>query len=136
MDRLWDFVTRRRYNHYYLRYLAWDLGLNEYFHLPYAENHVKPSWFGFAMITRGDISRNDLCQYLDSAGVGNRPVFGGNLLRQPAYKDIPRRVVGDLPNSNAVHEHAFWIGCWPGLEDAQLEYAMDMIAQYVRGGKK
>ncbi len=135
IDRLPGFVAKRRHNHDYLRRLAWDLGLNEYFHLPYAENHVKPSWFGFAMISRGDIRRNDLCRYLDSVGVGNRPVFGGNLLRQPAYKDIPRRVIGDLPNSNVVHEHAFWIGCWPGLEDAQLEYAMDMIAQYVRGGR-
>ncbi len=136
MGRLDEFILKRRHNHDYLRRIAWDLGLNEYFHLPYAENHVKPSWFGFALISRGDISRNDLCRYLDSAGVGNRPVFGGNLLRQPAYKDIPHRVIGDLPNSNAVHEHAFWIGCWPGLEDAQLEYAMDMIAQYVRGGGK
>jgi CDP-6-deoxy-D-xylo-4-hexulose-3-dehydrase len=132
--RLPEFVIKRRRNHALLRALAWTLELDNHFELPYRENHVKPSWFGFAMICKDGIKRNDLCQWLDSVGVGNRPVFGGNLLRQPAYRDIPRRVIGDLPNSNIVHERAFWIGCWPGLEQPQLEYAMEMIEKYAKGG--
>ena len=133
MERLPEFVKQRQENHDFLLYYAEDLGLNEYFILPYAEPHVvSVSWFGFAMICEYYVNRNDLCHYLDGAGVGNRPVFGGNLLRQPAYKDIKYRVIGDLPNSNIVHERAFWIGCWPGLETSQLEYAMEMITQYVR----
>jgi CDP-6-deoxy-D-xylo-4-hexulose-3-dehydrase len=132
MDRLPGFIKSRRVNHATLRAMAWSLGLNEYFRMPYAENHCQPSWFGFAMICNRGIDRNALCQWLDSVGVGNRPLFGGNLLRQPAYKDIPRRVIGDLPNSDIMHERAFWIGCWPELEMNQLEYAIEMIAQYVR----
>jgi len=134
MDRLPEFVEKRRHNHEYLRALAFERGLSEYFILPYQEPHINPSWFGFTLICRGDVARNDLCRYLDGVGVGNRPVFGGNLLRQPAYADIPHRVIGDLANSNIVHERAFWIGCWPGLVDAQLEYAIEMIPKYVRGG--
>lgn len=132
MDRLDDFVEARQYNHAYLLRMAWDLGLNEYFQLPYKENHCSPSWFGFALICRDGVNRNDLCQWLDSVGVGNRPVFGGNLLRQPAYEYARYRQAVDLQNSHIVHERAFWIGCWPGLKDRQLEYAMDMLAQYVR----
>jgi CDP-6-deoxy-D-xylo-4-hexulose-3-dehydrase len=132
MERLPGFVEKRQYNHAYLLKLAEELELHEYFILPYPEPHVSPSWFGFAMISRGEVNRNKLCQWLDSVGVGNRPVFGGNLLRQPAYRDIPRRVIGNLPNSDIVHERAFWIGCWPGLNTDQLEYAMDMITQFVR----
>ena len=133
MDRLPEFVLKRRHNHEYLLALANARGLVEYFRLPVQAAHVEPSWFGFAFICRDGVDRNELCRYLDSVGVGNRPVFGGNLLRQPAYHDIPRRVIGDLPNSNVVHERAFWIGCWPGLEDDQLEYAIEMIAKYVKG---
>jgi len=132
MEHLPEFVQKRQENHAFLLYYAEDLGLGEYFILPYEEPHVSVSWFGFAMICEDNVNRNDLCHYLDGAGVGNRPVFGGNLLRQPAYRDIPRRVIGDLPNSNIVHERAFWIGCWPGLETSKLEYAMEMIATYVR----
>jgi CDP-6-deoxy-D-xylo-4-hexulose-3-dehydrase len=135
MDRLPDFVARRRYNHDYLMQLAKSLGLDEHFILPVQEGHLEPSWFGFALICKDGIERNAICQWLDSVGVGNRPVFGGNLLRQPAYKDITRRVIGDLTNSNIVHERAFWIGCWPGLDNVQLEYAMSKIAEYARGGK-
>jgi CDP-6-deoxy-D-xylo-4-hexulose-3-dehydrase len=131
MERLDGFVADRRANHEALQRLALDLGLDDYFMLPYAENHCAPSWFGFALICRGNF-RNELCRWLDSVGVGNRPVFGGNLLRQPGYQNIAHWVVNDLPNSNIVHERAFWIGCWPGLNDDQLEYAMDMICQYVR----
>jgi len=132
VDRLLEFIDKRKHNHAYLQKLAEKLGLGGYFILPYVEPHISASWFGFAMICRDGVDRNALCRYLDSVGVGNRPVFGGNLLRQPAYRDIPRRVIGDLPNSNIVHERAFWIGCWPGLETSKLEYAMEMIATYVR----
>jgi len=131
MDRLGEFTARRRENHAYLLKLAWEMGLNEYFHLPYKDNHCNPSWFGFALICREDF-RNSLCQWLDSVGVGNRPVFGGNLLRQPAYKDIPYRRTERLLNSHLVHDYAFWIGCWPGLNNDQLEYAIEMIVQGVR----
>jgi CDP-6-deoxy-D-xylo-4-hexulose-3-dehydrase len=132
MDRLPGFVEARRHNHDYLRSAAWSLDLAEYFALPYAENHCQPSWFGFALISRGQVDRNDLCRYLDSVGIGNRPLFGGNLLRQPAYANLNCRIIGNLRNSNIVHQHAFWIGCWPGLNETQLEYSIDMLTQYVR----
>jgi len=132
MDRVDEFVAKRKHNHSYLKELAWSLELDEYFYLPAQETEAMPSWFGFALICRDGIARNDICRWLDTQGIGNRPVFGGNLLRQPAYQSIRHRVIGNLPNSNVVHERAFWIGCWPGLNDDQLEYAIDKIAEYTR----
>ena len=132
MDRLPEFVTRRQHNSDYLFFLADGYNLDKYFILPTEETHVNPSWFGFVFICHDGIDRNALCQWLDSQGVGNRPVFGGNLLRQPAYQNIEARIIGGLKNSNIVHKRAFWIGCWPGLEDDQLEYAIEKIAEYVR----
>lgn len=135
MDRLPDFIQKRRENHDFLTMLADDMGLGDYFTLPYCDPRANPSWFGFALISHGEVKRNDICQWLDKQGIGNRPLFGGNLLRQPAYQSIDCRVIGDLRNSNIVHERAFWIGCWPGLMLDQLYYAIEKIAQYVRGGK-
>ena len=133
MDRLPAFVAFRHVNHVKLLWLARNKGLEEYFILPVLEPHVLPSWFGFALICREGVNRNELCRYLDSVGVGNRPVFGGNILRQPAYRGLLHGKVNDLPNSNIVHERAFWIGCWPGLNADQLEYSIDMISRYVKG---
>jgi len=132
MDRLANFTARRRINHLALRNLAQQAGLEEYFILPYAEEHIDPSWFGFSLICRWMVERNDLCRWLDARGIGNRPVFGGNLLRQPAYRNIPHRVIGSLENSDTVHERAFWIGCWPGLGMDQFEYAIGKLSEYVR----
>ena len=137
MERLPGFIRSRRENHNYLLRLAHELGLGEFFILPFEEYHVKASWFCFTLISRGEVSRNRLCQWLDSFGIGNRPVFGGNLLRQIAYHGIEKRIIGDLKNANIVHEQAFWVGCWPGLEYSQLDFVMDMINQFChQKGKK
>ncbi|MXC93649.1 DegT/DnrJ/EryC1/StrS family aminotransferase, partial [Escherichia coli] len=72
MDRLQDFVEQRQLNHAYLKQLAHSLGLDEHFILPARELDINPSWFGFALISRGNIKRNDICQWLDRQGVGNR----------------------------------------------------------------
>jgi CDP-6-deoxy-D-xylo-4-hexulose-3-dehydrase len=133
MDRLPGFIEKRKHNHATLRALAIDSGLQDYFMLSPSEGHCDPSWFGFALICKPGINRNELCQWLDSQGVGNRPLFGGNLLRQPAYQHIECRMIGDLANSNIVHERAFWIGCWQGLDNDQLEYAIDKIVEYTGG---
>jgi CDP-6-deoxy-D-xylo-4-hexulose-3-dehydrase len=133
MDRLEKFTEKRIVNWWKLYHLARKRNLREHFTFVECQAPpASPSWFGFSLICRDGIDRNDLCRWLDTQGVGNRPVFGGNLLRQPAYQHINRRWIGFLPNSDIVHERAFWIGCWQGLNDAQLEYAIDKIAEYTR----
>jgi len=135
MERLPGFVSQRMFHHSWLSVSADALDLDDHFDYISGLDDPKDvvSWFGFALICREHVNRNELCRWLDSQGVGNRPVFGGNLLRQPAYHNSTVRVIGDLPNSNIVHDRAFWIGCWQGLNDDQLEYAIEKIAEYVGG---
>lgn len=130
MKRLPGFIEARLHNHAYLHSLAHEYKLDEYFMLPKIPLDRNPSWFGYALICKEGIDRNKLCQFLDKRKIGVRPMFGGNLLRQPAYADIQSRTAANLINSNIVHDSAFWIGCWPGLTNNQLEYAMDMIYEY------
>jgi CDP-6-deoxy-D-xylo-4-hexulose-3-dehydrase len=99
--------------------------------LPEPTPHSDPSWFGFKIIVREDahFSRNDIVEHLEDHGIATRQVFAGNLLRQPAYRDMPHRVVGDLPNTDTMMNQAFWIGCYPGLAPEMLEH---MIATFER----
>ena len=62
-----------------------------------------------------------------------RQLFGGNLLRQPAYRDIPHRVVGPLDNADLVTEASFWVGVYPGLSDTMIDYLADSISAFVKG---
>ena len=127
LDRLESFVDIRRRNWKHLKDgLA---GLEEFFMLPRATEGSDPSWFGFALTVRKDspISRNEIVQSLNEMKIGTRLLFGGNLLRQPAFAGTPRRVIGDLVNTDIVMNDTFWIGVWPGLTIPMLDYMIESI---------
>ena len=107
--------------------------LEEFFILPQSTPGSEPSWFGFPLATRHEapFSRNEVVRYLEKHKIGTRLLFGGNLVRQPAYFDIPHRVVGNLENSDFVMNNVFWIGVYPGLSQNSLAYVVDMLHQGV-----
>ena len=123
LSKLDEFVNKRRANFQYLHNML--IGLPLFF--PIATPNSSPSWFGFAF---GVEDRNGLARYLDRHKIGNRPLFAGNITRQPAYKDVEYRVIGDLPIADYVHEHVLWIGCWPGLTKEMLDYTIEVIHGY------
>lgn len=127
LDRLDSFVELRRRNWKYLR--ARLQNLEEFLILPEATLDSDPSWFGFAMTVKpgGPKSRNTVVQELNDLKIGTRLLFGGNLLRQPAFKGTPRRVVGDLINTDIVMNDTFWIGVWPGLTVPMLDYVIESL---------
>jgi len=125
LERLERFVQKRRDN---WQYLCDHLkSLEEFLILPRPTKHSNPSWFGFAITVRKNspFSRNDIVKFLNENKIGTRLLFGGNLLRQPAFIGTPRRVVGDLNNSDIVMNDTFWIGVWPGLTEQMLDYVVD-----------
>ena len=92
-----------------------------------------PSWFGFAITVRSDapFSRRDLVRFLESRKIGTRLLFGGNLLRQPAYRGVRHRVVGSLANTDLVMSNTFWIGVYPGITEVMVDYVVDELRAYV-----
>ena len=101
--------------------------------LPEATPGAEPSWFGFALAVRpgAAFTRDQLVRHLESQKIGTRLLFGGNLLRQPAYRDIPHRVIGDLSGSEFIMNQVFWIGVYPGLTEAMIDYMAEAIGSFV-----
>lgn len=124
LDKLPRFIQARKDNWKYLHDGLKDL--ESHFILPEPTRNSDPAWFGFALSTRNG-NRRQVIDTLDKHGIGTRLLFGGNLLRQPAYADIQRRVIGDLPNTNYVAENTFWVGCWPGLTKEMLDYVIEVF---------
>jgi len=119
MDRLEGFIEARRAN--------FDLLLNalqdhsEQLILPQATEGSEPSWFGFPITIRDPrLDCRAFVQHLEGLGIGTRPLFGGSLVRQPAY----RHVFGSdlhFPNSDRTTSGTFWVGVWPGLTSQDME---------------
>ena len=131
MDKLDGFIAARNAN--WRRLLKGLKPLEEFLLLPKATKGSEPSWFGFPITVRegAPFSRFDLVQHIESRRIGTRQLFGGNLLRQPAYKGMPMRVVGSLVNADIVTESTFWIGVYPGLTGEIIEFMVGTISEFV-----
>ncbi len=133
LKKLPGFIEARRRN---FEILYRELkAFEEFLVLPSATPNTEPSWFGFPLAVRPEapFTRDQLTRHLESRKIGTRLLFGGNLVRQPAYQDIPRRVIGDLPNTDFVMRHVFWIGLYPGLTETMLQYMVNAVREFVSG---
>jgi CDP-4-dehydro-6-deoxyglucose reductase, E1 len=132
LAKLPGFIAARRRNFDLLKAGLQEFA--EFLMLPEAEPNSEPSWFGFPITVRqgAPFTRNELVQFLDERKIGTRLLFGGNLLRQPAYKDIKHRVVGELTNSNLITEGTFWIGVYPGIDRQMLDYMLDSFNKFLK----
>jgi CDP-6-deoxy-D-xylo-4-hexulose-3-dehydrase len=125
------FIERRKENFRYL--LSALKPVEKYLLLPEATPGSDPSWFGFPIGVRENapFNREDLIRALDAKKIGTRLLFGGNLLRQPAYEGCEYRVVGDLPNTDFVMNNVFWIGVYPALTRPMLDYVAEAIHAFI-----
>jgi CDP-6-deoxy-D-xylo-4-hexulose-3-dehydrase len=106
----------------------------EYFILPQASPNTDPSWFGFLITVRPEapFSRHELIRYLDERLVATRFLFSGNITRQPAYQDVPYRIVGELTNTDIVMNRTFWIGVYPKLTPEMIDYTLQVFADFLQ----
>ena len=131
LDKLDSFIAARRAN---WKYLYNGLKpFEEFLILPKATKNSTPSWFGFPITVRpdGPFTRNQLVRHLEDHRVGTRLLFGGNLLRQPAYKGHPHRVVGPLTNADIITDCTFWIGVYPGLTREMLDFVIGLFTDFL-----
>ncbi len=128
LAKLDEFGAARRAN---WRYLREALGHLEEF-LEFAEPTQKsdPSWFGFFFLVReaAPFTRDQLVAALEARKVQTRMLFGGNLLRQPAYAGVPHRVVGPLHESDRVLRHGLWVGVYPALRGEPIRYLAEVVS--------
>jgi CDP-6-deoxy-D-xylo-4-hexulose-3-dehydrase len=106
----------------------------EFLTLPEPAPDSDPSWFGFVVTIRPEapFTRNDLVRYLETNKIATRLLFGGNLIRQPAYMDVPYRSVGNLANTDVVMNQTFWVGLYPGLTSEMMKYIVDTFYTFCK----
>ncbi len=130
LNKLDGFVEARKKNFAYLeKRLTGVEGLI----LPRATPKSDPAWFGYPITLdpAHPAERAALMNFLSERLIGTRLIFAGNLLKQPAYKDVDFRVVGNLTNTDIVMNRSFWVGVFPGLTEPMLDFVADSIIEFM-----
>jgi len=117
---------------------SWDA--NEGFRWDETGCRTDCSWFGFKIAVKpcSPFSRTELAQELDRHQIGNRMLFGGNLLRQPAFvqlrQDRPKalRVVGEMQGSDEIMNTTLFLGTYPGLTQTMLNREIEVIRAFCK----
>ena len=128
LDRLAGFVAKRR--EHFVRLSVALAPFRDQLVLPTEDPRAQPSWFGFPITVREGVSRAALVQALETANIETRQVFGGNILKQPGYRDITRRVHGTLAETDRIMRDTFFIGVYPGLTDGMLEFVARAFGEF------
>jgi CDP-6-deoxy-D-xylo-4-hexulose-3-dehydrase len=132
LQRVHDFVAARRRNYDALRAALADL--EDVIEFAAVHPRAEPSWFGFLMRVRegAPFTRNAFVRFLEDRKIATRLLFGGNLVRQPAYQGLHYRVVGDLANTERIMHGTLWIGCYPGITAEMIGYMSSCIHEFCR----
>ena len=127
LEKLEKFIQQRKDNFQFLKNNLQSL--SDFLALPEPTENSDPSWFGFPIRVKkkSPFSRNKLVKNLNANNIGTRLLFGGNLMKQPFYKNINSRTHGKLENTNTVMENVFWLGLHPALKREMLECIIDTL---------
>ena len=132
LDKLPLFIKARKINHNF--YMSALKKYEEHFILPSKYEKADPSWFGFMITIKNGapFTRNQIVTYLEKNRIATRMLFGGNILRQPAYRKKRYRKISPLTNTDTIMNNSFWIGVYPGLNDEMKKYVVDKIANFMK----
>jgi len=147
LKKLPYFIEKRRNNFTYLKNKLKQV--EKYLLLPQESKNSNASWFGFAVTLKHSENYNtcDFIKYLEKNRIGTRPLFAGNILRQPVFLDnnidirirdskvissqnITEKEYSMLPNTDTIMNNTFWIGVWPGLSFKNLDHMANIICKY------
>ncbi|MBM3565482.1 MAG: aminotransferase class I/II-fold pyridoxal phosphate-dependent enzyme [Alphaproteobacteria bacterium] len=133
LDKLQKYIEVRDRNFSLLR--EFFRNHEDWFVLPRQRAEVRTAWLAFPLIVREDapFSRRDLQIHFEKNNVQTRTVFTGNILRQPGFRDIPRRECrGGYPNADKVMAGGILLGCHQGLDQDAVAYICDVFRDFAR----
>ena len=136
LKKLGGFIQARRNN--FDRYYQFFKQYENYFVLPRWLKNSTPSWFGFILTVREGVpfTRDEIVKELEAKKIATRPLFTGNLLKQPAFEDVDFVIPQPLDNTNIIMERSFWIGVYPGITPEKSEYVRNTIAKFIENTEK
>lgn len=132
-----EFIKRRRHNWERLHSKLEAAGITDKLILPEPAENSEPSWFGFLISVKPEtgIKRNDVTGFIEAHNIQTRLLFSGNLIKHPCFDQIRGtdmyRISGKLDCTDYIMNNTFWVGVYPGMTDAMIDYMAQIIVEAV-----
>ena len=135
LKKLPSFIEKRRRNFAHLK--AALCSVADKLILPEPCPHSEPSWFGFLLTCREGVAREPIVRALEAHGIQTRMLFAGNLVKHPCFDSLREarsgyRIVGELTETDRIMNDTFWLGVYPGMTEAQLDYMAEVLQNVVK----
>jgi len=132
LKKLPGFIKARKEN--FSALIEYFKPYDKYLILPEPTEKSEPSWFGFPVLVKDNapFSRREIVNFLEQNLIATRTLFGGNLTKQPAYKNVKYRITGNLTNTDAVMNNLFWIGVYPGINRSMLSFINSTLKRFFK----
>ena len=136
LKKLPSFVAARRRN--WKRLYDGLLCIQDKIILPQPADNSNPSWFGFLMTVREGIDCVEVIKQIENRGIQTRRLFSGNLVKHPCFDEMRAnqrgyRIAGSLENTDRVMRDSFWVGVYPGMDDARVDRMIEVIKEALAG---
>jgi CDP-4-dehydro-6-deoxyglucose reductase, E1 len=130
LEKAQEFIDTRKRNYDLLKTRL--SSLSEFIEIAEATPNSEPSWFGFPITIKesAGVNRVDFVKFLDQNKIGTRLLFAGNLTRQPYFKDVEYRVVGELTNTDRTMNNTLWLGIYPALGAEHFDYVAEKMEEF------
>lgn len=133
LKKLPQFIKKRNEN--FIKLKNGFENLKDKLILPESLDNSKPSWFGFLITVKNNISRNELVGSIENKGIQTRMLFAGNITKQPCFdslkKDKDYKIIGNLENTDKIMNDSFWIGVYPGMKNEQIDFMIKEIKNII-----
>lgn len=130
LDRAPEFIETRKNNFELLKSKLSNV--RDFIDIAEATPNSEPSWFGFPITIKesAGVNRVDFTKFLDQNKIGTRLLFAGNLTRQPYFKDVNYRIVGELTNTDITMNNTLWLGNYPALSEEHFDFVAQKIEDF------
>ncbi len=131
LEKLSGFIAKRNEN--FAKLYDFFKKYEDFFILPVWEAEAQPSWFAFPLTLQegAHFTRQDIIKWYEKCNIETRLLFSGNIIRHPAYRDIPMRVAGDLKNANKIMADSFFLGVYPGIDEEKMSFVLKKTEEFL-----
>jgi len=132
LKKLNDFIEKRKRN-FKILYSEFSK-YEDYFVLPESLPKADPCWFAFPLTVKknSNFTRREIISWYEKFNIETRPLFAGNIILQPGYREIRYRIAQDLKVTDQIRRSTFFLGIYPSIDEERMNYILEKTDEFMK----